>query len=137
MIKKQIIMAIFLLAITIRLSLADPVMFNFKNEDLNGNPLKLTSILKKPDGNGPFPAIVLLHGCGGINEERDAAWVERLVKWGYVTLQVDSLSPRDETNICESSSISARFDRMPDAYGSKSYLENLSFVDDKRIAVMG
>ena len=65
MIKKQIIMAIFLLAITIRLSLADPVMFNFKNEDLNGNPLKLTSILKKPDGNGPFPAIVLLHGCGG------------------------------------------------------------------------
>ena len=34
--------------------------------ELNGETLTLTGILEKPEGNGPFPAVVLLHSCAGI-----------------------------------------------------------------------
>lgn len=54
--------------------------------------LVLKGRLTKPKGDGPFPAIVLLHGCRGITAYLEP-WVERLVKWGYVALQVDSLEP--------------------------------------------
>jgi hypothetical protein len=68
----------------------------FKSLDIgtDGNPKLLTGKLKKPKGDGPFPAVVLLHGSGGVNASRDADWAKRLTDWGYVTLQVDSFGPR-------------------------------------------
>jgi len=56
--------------------------------------------LTKPDGEGPFPAIVLLHGCGGMKSSYPHNWDKRLAEWGYVSLQVDSLSPRGMSSIC-------------------------------------
>ncbi len=97
----------------------------------------LTGKLTKPSGNGPFGAVVLLHGCSGIGSWNDM-WAERLAEWDYVTLAVDSLGPREESDIC-----SGRHYRVPgnerakDAHAAKSYLAGLPFVDSKRIAVMG
>src|SRR3972149_5417972 len=55
--------------------------------------------LRRPPGQGPFPALVLLHGCSGITSvQRD--WAERLSEWGYVTLIVDSFGPREVRNVC-------------------------------------
>jgi dienelactone hydrolase len=107
----------------------------FKGED----SLTLIGKLKKPKGDGPFPAVVLLHGCEGVNEERDSRWASRLKKWGYVTLQVDSLSPRGKADICNSNDLMKKYvsKRAFDAHDAKSYLTGLQFVDPKRIAVMG
>jgi dienelactone hydrolase len=57
--------------------------------------VSLTGILTKPEGNGPFPTIVLLHGCSGLqhSKSRSELWSNRLVNWGYVTLQIDSFGP--------------------------------------------
>ena len=103
--------------------------------------LTLTGILMKPDGSGPFPAVVLLHGCSGMNSVHASntynTWASRLVSWGYVTLQVDSLGPRGETNICDKVLRVAPFVRLFDAYAGKSYLARQSYVDENRIAVMG
>jgi hypothetical protein len=53
-------------------------------------PVKpLTGILSLPDGKGPFPAIVILHGCDGIRA-RETGWASRLNHWGYAALIVDS-----------------------------------------------
>ena len=103
------------------------------------NPLMLTAKLTKPDGDGPFPAVVLLHGCGGILPRRDNPWAERLSNWGYVVLQVDSFRPRGVTSVCADRSSNSRFipKRVRDAYDAKDYLSGLSFVDRNRIAVMG
>lgn len=92
--------------------------------------------LTKPKGDGPFPAIVLLHGCRGITAYSEA-WVERLVKWGYLVLQVDSLEPRSLTNDCERPPRISLETRVEDAYTTRSYLTGLQFVDSNRIAVMG
>src|SRR5215831_21122443 len=35
-------------------------------KDIPGD--RLRGFLAKPDGNGPFPTVVALHGCGGLHE---------------------------------------------------------------------
>jgi dienelactone hydrolase len=103
--------------------------------------LQLEGILTKPQGDGPFPAVVMLCGCGGLKKKEDAeqqkAWVERLVSWGYVTLQVDSFAPRGYDNICGTLGAVGAINRLYDAYSARSYLTTLGFVDSKNIAVMG
>lgn len=100
----------------------------------------ITGRLTKPEGHGPFPAVVLLHGCSGVNKTRDARWVERMKQWGYVTLQVDSLGPRGIKSVCTynfKDSMNIIEQRVQDAYDAKTFLEKIPFVDPKRIAVMG
>ena len=109
----------------------------FDGKAANGEPLKLTGILTKPRGAGPFPAVVDLHGCSGIWPDRDLLWVTKLAGWGYVVLQVESYIARGRSNVCDrpwdmSGPLIAR-----DAHAAKSHLAGLAFVDGDRIAVMG
>ena len=95
--------------------------------------------LTKPDGEGPFPAIVLLHGCGGMKSAHPHRWGQRLAEWGYVSLQVDSLTPRMISSICAGGMISMEMlpYRVEDAYLARDYLATLDVVDPGRIGVMG
>jgi dienelactone hydrolase len=91
--------------------------------------------LTRPDGPGRFPAVVLMHGCGGVRPFH-IAWGERLKAAGYVALVVDSFGPRGIGNICNNGSplVPARIE---DAYTALHYLKGLAFVDGSRIALMG
>jgi dienelactone hydrolase len=98
--------------------------------------------LIKPEGNGPFPAVVLLHGCEGMGEAGSDSynrWASRLKSWGYLTLQVDSFGPRGDSFICSNDDLMKKYvpKRAMDAHDAQSYLAGLRFVDPKRIAVMG
>ena len=46
-----------------------------------------------PQGNPPYPAVVVLHGCNGISSST-RIWARRLASWGYAALIVDSFTPR-------------------------------------------
>jgi dienelactone hydrolase len=102
--------------------------------------LQLRGILNKPKGDGPFPVVVMLCGCGGLKNENDAkqqeAWAKRLTSWGYVSLKVDSFGPRNYDN-CGNGYVVDSVMRSYDAYSAKSYLSTLTFVDLKNIAVIG
>ena len=98
--------------------------------------IRLTGYLAKPVGEGPYPAVVLMHGCAGIREWNEV-WSDRLVTWGYVVLSVDSLTPRGEKYICGRLTAATAWARVLDAYGAKRYLSTRPFVDPTRIAVMG
>ena len=95
--------------------------------------------LTKPTGDGPFPAVVLLHGCGGMQNAFDHGWGERLARWGYVSLQVDSFAPRRISGVCAGGMIALEVlpYRIHDAYMAKKYLAGLPFVSPGRIGVMG
>src|ERR1700759_5804831 len=60
----------------------------------------LQGLLRRPEGAGPFPAIVLLHSCNGNWQKLDERWGRQIVPWGYVTLTVDSFGPRGIDNTC-------------------------------------
>jgi dienelactone hydrolase len=121
-----------------------PSPFKVKQAKKLGIPVKtntepsipLTGYLAKPVGEGPFPAVILLHACAGVTES-SKVWSDRLVAWGYVVLAVDSLTPRGEKYICGREATVSAWIRTLDAYGAKRYLSSRSFVDSSRIAAMG
>ena len=115
------------------------VRFNSLDVGKDGNPVSLKGKLTKPEGTGPFPAIVLLHGSGGVEARRDADWVKRLTNWGYVTLQVDSFGPRgvSPSEVIKRASTVPHSVRARDAHGAMRYLAEFPFVDTDKIAVMG
>jgi dienelactone hydrolase len=132
------IIVVVLLIGTSALSIAADII-TFKGSDTTaaGSPLVLTGKLTKPQGNGPFPSVVLLHGCGGFRAYQDV-WAVKLASWGYVALQVDSFGPRGKSSICEDPDLLSIIPkRAQDAYDAKSYLLGLPYVDRNRIAVMG
>ncbi|MBZ9719006.1 dienelactone hydrolase family protein [Mesorhizobium sp. AD1-1] len=97
-----------------------------------GTPLQ--GYLTRPPGEGPFPAVVVLHGCSGLPRSVRKTWSERLSSWGYVVLVVDSFSTRGIKETCDGLH---PVDRVYDAYGALEYLSKYSFVDPRRIALMG
>src|SRR5450432_3434050 len=52
--------------------------------------------LYAPEGGGPFPAIVLSH-TSGVLQQHMFQWAQRLLVAGYVVLIVDHLGPRHLT----------------------------------------
>jgi dienelactone hydrolase len=116
---------------------AEVVSFKGTTKTASGDFVTLTGKLTKPQGDGPFPAVVLLHGCAGIDKCNDE-WADKLASWGYVALEVDSLGPRGLSEICDDLTDQLHWTiRTQDAYDAKSYLSGVSFVDRNRIGLMG
>jgi len=125
------------LAIAAAVSLSAPVPAAAVNFDsLTTPPVELTALLYRPDGPGPFPAVVLLHGCSGIIRT-ELAWASEIQKMGYAALIVDSFRPRGHTEICTDFRRVTRGERVLDAYGALRWLRAQPFVDANRIAVAG
>lgn len=100
---------------------------------------KKATMLFKPDGAGPFLAIVLMPTCGGHNFSYHVFdWAEKALKRGYAVLVVDPLTPRgvDRHNCVPPLKVSpARL--IKDAFAAADHLRKLPFVDGERIALMG
>jgi dienelactone hydrolase len=104
--------------------------------DLAGT-LQLRGSLYRPDTSGPAPAVVALHGCGGMWSGLHS-WASTLQQWGYVVLLVDSFTPRGQANICDDVlRVDPQYARMPDAYAAKAYLARQPFVAARQIGLMG
>lgn len=58
----------------------------YEGEPFNGKPTRVFGYYGRPEGNGPFPAIVLVHGGGG---KAFSAWAEHWAKRGYCALAMD------------------------------------------------
>ncbi len=104
----------------------------------------LKAELFKPEGRGRFPAVVLMHGCGGWQPAvLDAlhTHAQRFLDRGYVVLNVDSFGPRGNSggSVCQSdaSLVKALEYRTRDAFGALRYLVSLKFVDPDNIFLMG
>ncbi|CAD5294250.1 putative dienelactone hydrolase [Bosea sp. 62] len=123
-------------SITYRLSDFQKARAKARGESGENPPgLAIPGYLTKPDGTGRHPAVVVLHGCGGLGaSHRQEA--ETIRSWGYVTLVPDSFTPRGMKDAC----VVERRDMAPrveDAFGALAYLAKLPFVDPTRIAVVG
>jgi dienelactone hydrolase len=139
--KKCLILTLLILGFTFQISFAESIKFKSTQKSIDGNPLLLMGVLTKPEGHGPFPAIVFLHGwCGHeFGKPRSESWVSRLVDWGYVTLQLDSFSTRNVSNECSDKTemFLLSLARVKDAYDAKDFLAEHPFVDRNRIALLG
>ena len=98
---------------------------------------RIQGSLAKPDGAGPYPAVIVLHGCAGMYDTTKQKLVDELVGWGYVILLVDSYATRRIDHACTSSAFATFFRRRPDAYGALVFLARQTFVDPHRVAAVG
>jgi dienelactone hydrolase len=100
--------------------------------------------LYKPDGDGPFPAVVVHHQCGGLRSARGwqnasvLQWAREAVARGYVALVVDSLGPRNVASVCAGAQGGVNFPRgVRDAFEAAAHLRRLPFVDGQRVMHLG
>jgi dienelactone hydrolase len=96
---------------------------------------ELRNAVFKPAGNGPFPALVLAHTCGGVRPVEMRYWVDAALKEGYAVLVVDSM--RGNANNCFAPMPVPTGRRLKDLYDAAGHLSKLPFVDPARIAELG
>ena len=67
---------------------------------------KLPATLYRPKGDGPHPAVVALHGCGGLADSKGnlypqyQAWADHLMGAGFAVLFPDSFAGRGMSAQC-------------------------------------
>src|SRR5215468_12302591 len=98
---------------------------------------RIQGYLAKPEGAGPFPAVIGLHGCAGMFDMTKRKLVDELVGWGYVVLLVDSFATRDIERACTGGFPLIGDMRRSDAYGALAFLARQTFVDPQRVAAVG
>lgn len=110
-------------------------------------PETVSGFLEFPEGDGPFPAVVLMHGCSGLKELPFAGLrnhAAALRGAGFATLILDSFTLRgwDGDAICNSGASSewwprTWFKRSADAFAAHAFLENRPDIDGRNIFAMG
>ena len=105
----------------------------------------LQARLFKPEGKGPFAAVVMLHGCGGLVSSkgeispRKKMWAEIFAGMGYVALLPDSFRPRGHGSLCKVKirPVEPDRERPYDAYGALKWLQAQPFVKPDKVALAG
>jgi dienelactone hydrolase len=96
---------------------------------------RIQGYLAKPEGAGPFPAVIGLHGCARMHDTTKQRLTD--VAWGYVILLVDSYATRGIEHACTSTAFATVIRRTRDAYGALVFLARQTFVDPQRVAAVG
>jgi len=105
----------------------------------------LRAQLFKPEGQGPFPTVIALHGCGGLSTHSDPVlpryrdWAEQLVKGGSAVLLPDSYASRGLGPQCrvKERRLSARRERVADILAARQWLLQQSWARHDRISLLG
>jgi dienelactone hydrolase len=95
------------------------------------------NIMFKPEGAGPFPALVLMPTCSGHRFWNTFDWAKRALALGYVTLVVDPLAPRNVGSNCTAPITISASRLLKDAYDAAAHLRKQSIVDAERVGLIG
>ncbi len=105
---------------------------------------QIAGYVMKPEGAGPFPTLVLLHGCGGLLNRRDEMpsrerdWAARFIAAGYAVIFPDSFNPRGFRSVCSERDREINpAGRARDAAGAVAWLKTQAFVARDKIMVVG
>ena len=104
----------------------------------------VSTTIIRPEGAGPFPAVVLMHDCSGLGPRSSGApgrWARVLVGRGYLVSMPDSFTPRGVPDgVCTGGvrGIDVSHERRArDAYAALADLRARPDVDGRRIGLMG
>ena len=121
-------------------AIAAPEVVNIPDGELT-----LHATLYRPEGPGPFPAVVALHDCGGLNKRPNteaqlySEWAKNLVGHGFVVLFPDSFGSRALGSQCRERhrTIHASRERVTDAIAARHWLQQQSYVRGDRVSLLG
>jgi dienelactone hydrolase len=113
--------------------------------EFQAGALTIKAELYRPDGNGPFPAVIGMHGCDGLRNSggnvisRFRDWAEHLGKAGFAVLLVDSYGSRNLGSQCRNRAVVVRTnrERVADANAAKDWLQQQSYVKADHVSLIG
>jgi dienelactone hydrolase len=114
--------------------------------DIPSGTATLHAQLYKPSGDGPFPVVIALHGCGGLGghsepvQSRYRDWAEQLLNAGNAVLLPDSYGSRElgpQCRVVRDRRISARRERVADILASRQWLVQQPWAARERISLVG
>ena len=104
---------------------------------LDGEGYQIPAVVTLPVGNGPFPAVVMLHGFGSNKDEAGNAYLlfaPELAQNGIASIRFDFMGYGDSTID------HAQFDLnigVAEALKAANYIAGLAEVDGNRLGIMG
>lgn len=110
---------------------------NMRTENSDGE--FLNAYLATPDGNGPFPAVMMIHEWWGLREDITTK-ADRLAEQGYVVLAVDAYRGTVADSVPGALFLNLTYDQAlidADMTTFYEYLAARGDVDTSRIAVLG
>jgi dienelactone hydrolase len=113
--------------------------------DITDGDLSLKALVFRPEGSGPFPAIIGLHDCGGLlNAAGSVAvkyrdWGQLLAKSGFIVVYPESYQSRGLSSQCTSRNRPVRpeRERVADAIAARHWLEQQPDVRADHISLLG
>jgi dienelactone hydrolase len=113
--------------------------------EIRDGDVTLKATVYRPDGAGPFPAIIGMHDCGGLLNAAGAVaskyreWAQLLARNGFIVLYPESYGSRGLGNQCTSRNRPVRPDRerVADANAARRWLDQQSDVRPDRISLLG
>lgn len=106
---------------------------------------RVKAVVYKPAGDGPFPVVIGLHGCGGLNNSTGVVaslyrdWGQRLAAAGFAVVFPDSYGSRGHKSQCGVRSRTVRTDheRVADIQAARAWLHEQPWVIPDRVALLG
>jgi dienelactone hydrolase len=95
----------------------------------------------KPEGPGPFPVVVQMHGCGG-KKDFQRTWAQEAVKAGWAAIVLDSYGHRGISRlgayatVCTGSRLWGR-ERAGDLYAALAWARAQPWADGDRMVAAG
>lgn len=102
----------------------------------DGKPVTIAGELRVPTGSAPFPAVVLVHGSGGIGSNV-GRWADAFLEHGIAAFVLDCFTGRGISSTINDQSQLENLTVIYDAYRALETLLKVSLIDPKRIALMG
>jgi dienelactone hydrolase len=117
-----------------------PDTVEFKDGDIT-----LKAVIYKPEGAGPFPAVIAMHDCGGLKNptgriaSKYREWAQLLVHDGFVVLFPESYGSRGLGNQCSvrNRAVHPELELVEDANASRRWLIQQPDVKAEHISLLG
>ncbi|MBS4045662.1 MAG: dienelactone hydrolase family protein [Alphaproteobacteria bacterium] len=97
---------------------------------------QISAKIYRPEGAGPFPTVILLHGCNGPGAHMQW-WADKITSWGYAAAVVDSFGPRGQGDLCQDTHRVGPYKRVFDVFGTVEFLKTQPFVKADSIGLIG
>jgi dienelactone hydrolase len=116
-----------------------------ENVEILDGGVALHALLYRPPGSGPFPGVVALHDCGGLEQESASAtqiygeWAKLLSGKGFAVVFPDSYGSRGLGPQCRvrESKVRASRERVADANAARHWLQAQKFIRPEHISLLG
>jgi dienelactone hydrolase len=102
----------------------------------DGKPARIGGELRLPPGSGPFPAVLLVHGSGGVTVNVDL-WAREFNGIGVAAFLLDSFTGRGFGQIITDQSQIGQLNMIYDAYRALDLLSKHPRIALSQIAIMG